>query len=119
MKPRLYIDEDSMRRALVVALQARGVDVQTALDAGLIARPDEEHLQHATVEQRVLYSFNIADYCRLHSAWLTAGKNHAGIVLAKQTQFSIGEQLRHLLQLVAECPAEEMTNQLLFLSGSD
>ena len=36
MDIRLYIDEDSMRQALVRALQARGVDVTTALAEGMI-----------------------------------------------------------------------------------
>jgi hypothetical protein len=39
---RLYFDEDSMRRSLVRALRARGVDVITALDAGMIEREDDE-----------------------------------------------------------------------------
>lgn len=37
-----------MRSALVRALRARGVDVLTALDAGMIERSDEEHLEYAT-----------------------------------------------------------------------
>jgi hypothetical protein len=119
VKIRLYIDEDSMRRALVIALEARGIDVQTALDAHLVAQPDEKHLQHATEQQRVLYSFNIGDYCQLHSGWLAAGRSHGGIVLARQTQFSVGEQLRRLLQLISKNTAEEMANQLVFLSGHD
>jgi methylmalonyl-CoA mutase cobalamin-binding subunit len=45
---RLYLDEDSMRRSLVRALQARGVDVITVLDAGMIEREDREHLDYAT-----------------------------------------------------------------------
>lgn len=117
MKVRLYLDEDSMRQALVDALRARGVDVQTALDAGMIARPDEEHLQFATNERRVLYSFNASDYCALHSTWLAAGKEHSGIILAQQQQYSIGDQMRRLLRLIATRSAEEMTNRLEFLSG--
>lgn len=31
-RPRLYVDEDSMSRALVRALRTRGIDVVTALD---------------------------------------------------------------------------------------
>ena len=42
---RLYFDEDSMRRSLVRALRARGVDVITALDAGMIERDDAERQQ--------------------------------------------------------------------------
>lgn len=56
MRLRLYFDEDSMDHALVVALRARGVDVVTALDAGMIERPNEEHLEHAAAEDRALYT---------------------------------------------------------------
>jgi Domain of unknown function (DUF5615) len=59
MTIRLYLDEDSMRQALVQALRARGVDVITALEADMIERADEEHLDYATAQGRVLYSFNI------------------------------------------------------------
>ncbi len=42
MKIHLYFDEDSMRHALVQALRARGVDVLTALEAGMMERKDME-----------------------------------------------------------------------------
>jgi len=41
MTIRLYLEEDSMRSALVIALQARGANVLTALEAGMIERSDE------------------------------------------------------------------------------
>lgn len=72
MTIRLYVDEDAMDHDLVRALRARGVDVTTALEAGMIEREDSEHLDHATAQGRVLYSFNIRDFYRLHkahSAW--------------------------------------------------
>jgi hypothetical protein len=50
MKSRLYFDEDSMDRNLIVALRARGVDVLTALEADMIHREDSEHLEFATRE---------------------------------------------------------------------
>lgn len=117
MKLRLYIDEDSMRRALVSALRARGVDVVTALEAGLAGRADDVQLDYATAEGRVLYSYNISDFCRLHSAYLSAAKAHAGIIMAQQRQFSIGEQMRRLLRLVAARAPEAMQCQLEFLSA--
>jgi hypothetical protein len=45
---RLYLDEDSMQQALVNALRARGVEVITALETGMIERKDEHHLEYAT-----------------------------------------------------------------------
>jgi ActR/RegA family two-component response regulator len=56
---RLYLDEDSMRRSLVRALRARGIDVVTALDAGMIERADREHLAYAASHARVLCTFNL------------------------------------------------------------
>ncbi len=66
MQARLYIDEDAMDDDLVHALRLRGAGVQTALEAGLIGRPDKEHLTHAAEAGRVLYTFNVGDFMRLH-----------------------------------------------------
>ncbi len=51
-----------MRRSLVSALRARGVDVITALDAEMIERNDAEHLDYATQQGRVLCTFNVGDF---------------------------------------------------------
>jgi len=77
---RLYVDEDAMDKALVQALRARGIDVITALDGNMIERQDEDHLAYATAQGRVLSSFNIGDFSRLHTAFLGQGKSHAGII---------------------------------------
>lgn len=106
-----------MNYVLVSALRQRGVDVMTVLDAGLLGTADDEHLQIATDEGRVLYSFNICDFCAIHSKWVASGRNHSGIILAVQTQFSVGEQMRRLLRLIAGKTAESMCNQLEFLSA--
>ena len=84
MTIRLYFDEDSMRHALIHALRARGLDVQTALDAAMIERTDEAHLEFAMAQGRVLCSFNVADFYRLHTTYMVQHKAHAGIVLARQ-----------------------------------
>ena len=78
MKIRLYLDEDSMSRALLQGLRARNIDVVSALDDGMIERNDKEHLEHATDTGRVLYSYNVGDFCRLHADFLSEGREHAG-----------------------------------------
>jgi hypothetical protein len=50
---------------------------------GMIRRKDEEHLSWATDQGRALYSFNVGDYHEIHTEWTTAGRNHAGIILAR------------------------------------
>src|SRR5256712_7513027 len=109
------MDEDSMDRALVRALRARGVDVTTALDEGMIERSDAEHLDYATAQGRVLYTFNVGDFYRLHTSYLAQGKSHAGIILVRQQRYSVGEQMRRLLKLVAAKSAEEMKDSVEFL----
>ena len=117
MKIRLYLEEDSMSHALVRGLRARGVDVATALEEGMIERDDEEHLEFAAKANRALYSFNVADFYYLHGRYLSEGKAHAGLILTRQQQFSVGEQLRRLLRLIAKVPAEEIKNRVEFLGA--
>jgi hypothetical protein len=117
MTIRLYFDEDSMRHALIHALRARGTDVQTALDAAMIERTDEAHLEFATAQGRVLCSFNVADFYHLHTTYMVQNKAHAGIVLARQQQYSLGEYMRRLLKLMAHRTAEGMKNWVEFLSA--
>ena len=104
-----------MSHALVRGLRARGVDVVTALDEGMIERDDKDHLELAAKLNRVLYSFNVGDFYRLHGEYLSDFKEHAGLILTRQQQFTVGEQLRRLLRLIAKVPAEEMKNRVEFL----
>jgi Domain of unknown function (DUF5615) len=108
---KLYFDEDSMSHAVVHGLRARGVDVMTALEVDLLEHADEEHLSFAASERRALYSFNIGsfnigDFQALHTTWLQESKSHAGIVLARQRAFGVGEQVRRLLKLLAQLTPE-------------
>jgi hypothetical protein len=114
---RLYFDEDSMDEDLVSALRARGADVVTALEKGMIRRRDDEHLQLATEERRVLFSFNRGDFYTPHTRYLTEGKRHAGILLANQQQYSVGEAMRRILHLANTKTESDMENRLEFLSA--
>jgi hypothetical protein len=117
MTVRLYCDEDSVQHALVHALRKRGVDVLIALEVEMIGEPDDRQLACAAAQSRAIYSFNVGDFCRLHSQWLAEERSHAGIILAEQQQYSIGEQMRRLVRLVNALSAEEMQNRLEFLGN--
>ena len=117
MKLRLYLEEDSQDRDLVTALRARGVDVMTASEADLIERFDHEQLAWAATQGRALYSFNVGDFYQLHTLWLTQGRSHTGLILARQQRYSVGEQMRRLLMLIAARTAEEMKDRVEFLSA--
>jgi hypothetical protein len=119
LKITIYFDEDAQDNDLIQALGLRGIDVIGAWAVGMRERKDEEHLRFATAQKRVLYSFNVQDYCRLHAEFLAQNRTHAGIVLAKQQHYSVGEQMRRFLKLVATKPAEEITNQIVFLTHWD
>lgn len=112
---KICIDEDAMDSDLVAALRSRGVTVVTALDAGLTEKPDEDQLAFAAERECVLYTFNVSDFYRLHTQWVGAGREHAGMILAPQQRFSVGEQLRRLLRLRATATIATMRNHVEFL----
>ncbi len=116
MKIVLYFDEDAQDSDLIQALDLRGVGVIGAWAAGMRERSDEDHLLWAAAQKRTLYSFNVRDYCRLHAEFLAQSRSHLGIIVAKQQHYSVGEQMRRLLKLIATKSAEEMTDQIEFLS---
>ena len=53
----------------------------------------------------------------LHSEYVNAGRAHAGIVFGDQQRFSVGEQMRRLLRILALRSAEQMQNGYEFLSA--
>ena len=55
-KIRLYVDEDIMEKALVLALRLRDVDVITVGEVGKEGESDEQQLIWAGEQGRVLYS---------------------------------------------------------------
>jgi len=116
-KIRIYIDEDSMKQALVTALRNAGVDTITPSDVNRTGYPDEEQLEWATGEGRVLYTANIGDFCRIHSVLMAQGVSHAGIIMVQQQRYSVGDLLRGILNLMEAMSAEDMINQVVFLSG--
>lgn len=117
MQIRLYLDEDAQQGNLVKALRSRGVNVQTADEAGMRYRKDDEHLDYATAQDSVLYSFNVGDFNCLHAEYIFQNKPHAGIILAPQQKFSVGEQLRRLLRIINARSAEQMKNTVEFLGS--
>jgi hypothetical protein len=111
------MDEDAMDTDVVSTLRSRGVDILTAHEAKMIRKDDDKHLDYATEHNRVLVSFNAGDFQRLHKQYLKAGKSHAGIILSAQQKYSVGEYARRILRLVAAKSAEDMRNNLEFLSA--
>ena len=105
-----------MGQAFIDALRARSVDVTTVLEQGLTGKTDIEQLRWATTRQLTLYSSNIRDFYSLHSTFLARGERHGGIILAQQ-RFSVGDQVRGVLRLIATKSAEDMTDAVEFLGA--
>ena len=117
MQIRLYIDEDSSRGALVQALRNADIDLVTTSEANNLSCNDTEQLIWATENDRVIYTFNGRDYCRLHTTYMEQGREHGGVIVAERQSYSVGEQLRGLQRLIAIKSAEEMRNQLVFIGA--
>ena len=112
MKLRLFLDED-VHTVLADALRRRGHDAVHALEAKRLGLPDESQLLFAASEDRCLVTFNVGDFVLLHNRWITADRQHAGIIVSKQ--LPVGESLRRLLTLLQSESAESMKGQIRFL----
>jgi uncharacterized protein YwbE len=106
------MDED-----FVQALRSRNVDVLTVADVGMLHRSDEEQIDWARQNGRVVFSFNTRDFYRLHTTIIEQGLSHAGIILAPQQRYGIGDLMRGVLKLINTKSSEEMQGQLAFLSN--
>ena len=104
-----------MARALVVALRARGADVRTVVEAGLQGKDDSSQLEWAAANGRAIYTFNVADFCKLHGEYLEQGMGHAGIIVVPRQRYTVKEQIRLLLNLLKTQSAEDMRNRIWFL----
>lgn len=112
---RLYLDEDTISRALIRSLRARQVNVLTAQEANLLGVPDDEQLRFAIQENRTLFTFNTRDFVQLHQTYVQAGKHHAGIVVSDQLQVDL--LTKRLLRLLDAKTGTEMQDWLEFLSN--
>ena len=63
----LYLDEDTIQKGLVKALGNAAVDVTTTASENRLGFSDESQLIWAAKQGRVIYTFNVDDFCRLHS----------------------------------------------------
>ncbi len=83
----------------------------------MLGHSDEEQIRWATGQQRVLYSSNRGDFYRIHSDLMRSGHSHGGMILGVQQRYSVGEQMRRLLCLIATRSADDMQNRVEFLTA--
>ncbi len=111
---RFFTDED-VYGSVAAKLRERGVGAVSAPEANRLGQSDESQLAWATQEGRVLLTFNVADFARLHGEWLTQTRHHAGIVVSSQRP--IGDLLHRVLTLASSLSAEDMQDRLEYLSN--
>ena len=111
----IYTDNDSGDQAVVRWLRTCGHQVTTSVDAGRTRAPDSDQLAFATANGWVIYTANVADYAELHSVWMTAGRDHAGIIARVYQQLDVGEQIRRLDAVLTEYEGRDMINVFVYL----
>lgn len=112
MKYRILLDEDIHKKA-AEQLRLRGYDTIHVLESHRGGLPDEDQLVFAHSVNRILVSFNMRDYVKLHESFEHAQKEHSGSILSKQ--IPIGELIKKLAAELHERDHEDFRNSIYFL----
>ena len=88
-----YMDEHFPASASQ-GLRSHGINVLTIQDAGRSGMLDEDQLDFALTEDRVLVTFD-TDFLVLHQSGVT----HAGIAWCPEMKYSIGQMIQAVLLL--------------------
>lgn len=92
---KFLVDEDFFV-CLKFVLEAWGHDAEAVELAGLDGWPDPDVLDEATRQERVLVTFNAADFERLHEHCTAQARPHAGIIVCRKL-----EGYRNFHQIIA------------------
>ena len=107
---KFYLDE-MISPNVATGLRLRGIDVLTVKEAGSLSKRDEEQLDFATREGRVLVTMD-DDYLALHSQ----GVPHAGIAyIAQNRKVGIGELVQRLQLVYEVLEPQELRGSVEFL----
>ncbi len=107
--PVKYYTDEHVAQAVISALRRRGIDVLSVPEAGMMGAKDNEHLDFAAQQHRVVFTQD-EDFLVLHGSKI----DHAGIAYARQGT-SIGEMIRGLVLIFQVLSADEMRNHLEYL----
>jgi hypothetical protein len=104
---RFHLDEH-VPHAIAAGLRAKGVDVTTATDAGMVGASDEDQIAFSQRESRVVLTSD-HDFL-IHAA---RGVRHAGIVFCAQHKYGkgyIGHVFHYLYLMHEVLEPEDMEN---------
>jgi predicted nuclease of predicted toxin-antitoxin system len=106
---RFHLDEH-VDHAIARGLRDRGVDVTTATDTRLLGALDEEHLEFARRESRVIVTHD-ADFLRLaHET-----QDIPGVAFCASGSRTVGQIIRHLCLMNGCLSQEEMVGRVEYL----
>jgi hypothetical protein len=102
--------------ALAEALRAAGIDVSTVGERGLGGRSDPDVLAAAAADGDVLLTENVSDFARIAAERLTAGRHHAGVLIALSSRFSRRPSgIPKIAAAVRGFTDEELDDRLVYL----
>lgn len=113
-RPRLHLDADTSIRALQRALIDRGHDVTRTPNDWMPADTDDAaQLLGATARGRCLFTFNVAHF----PALVEHHPQHAGVLLAAQSRWSLGDLIAALDRALSETEAVDWVGQVRWLNA--
>jgi hypothetical protein len=110
----LYLDED-VAKAIAQGVRRQRYEVVTTQEANRLGTDDAGQLAFAAAGGHAVVTYNQGDFCRLHVEYVRANKQHAGIIVASR-KVGLGETLRRILSLLDSVDADDMRNQIKWLS---
>lgn len=118
-----FYTDTHISKAVAVQLRARGIDAVRCEEVGMAEASDEEHLEYAAENGRVIISGD-ADFRDLHFRWMAEGKTHSGIFYLYNVQGagSVGIMVTECntwYEMIAEGAGrlEDVVNQLHEIVG--
>lgn len=108
-------------RRIGAALRAREHDVlAVAEERDLDGCPDEELMELANAQRRIMVTFDVADFPRICHEWLEAGKPHHGCAVVVGIRHHEFGAIVHALEATFEIrpDPQDWHNRLVFVSRS-
>lgn len=118
---RLFLDAHVSGRRIATALRKRGHDVRAAdEERDLDGMADEELLELAADDGRIMVTFNVADFPDLARCWAEERRSHAGLAIVVGIDHSeFGSVLRALERVLVVRPDQsDWINFTIFVSRS-
>lgn len=105
-KIKFHLDENA-NNAIANGLKRREIDVTISVEVNLISASDEQQLDFAHSQGRVIFTQD-RDFLELHYS----GINHSGIVYCVKGSRTTGEILRQLILIYEVLIPEDMAGKL-------